>query len=345
MISRRVIFLLFLVLMPVVLAACSSTSASLGQGHQGRILILTVVEMDRTDELRYSTIDPSEVVRRWRMQPSKEGQELLLMRMKVENHIAQNAIFVADEQAAVISDFFQGDYRPLSVTNTVNLDWRGQADATVSLEGGRCSDHPRIVVNAGANVQWTNSGDTASAIQFAPGALTGFGEDLNTIAPGTSVFNRFDQPGEFVYRCSGGTSFSIVSIDDAGDGDILVTTASAHGLAVGEAISQTGLNSSNYLGNFQTKTVPSATTYTVAGPYTTDDAGTVVVGPSQLARVLVEDADSVRGGRDNNILFLENSFELPKGTAIDGWMVFEVPKGTKIRDLRWRAGDSITIRF
>jgi hypothetical protein len=31
--------------------------------------------------------------------------------------------------------------------------------------------------------------------------------------------------------------------------------------------------------------------------------------------------------------------------GIDGWMVFEAPKGTKFRDFRWRAGDSITITF
>ena len=59
----------------------------------------------------------------------------------------------------------------------------------------------------------------------------------------------------------------------------------------------------------------------------------------------MEDADSVRGKKDNNILFLEGSFELAMDTAVDGWMVFEVPIDTKIRDLRWRAGDSITIRF
>ena len=81
MISRRSLFWLLLVLSPFVLAACSSTSGTLGQIHEGRILMLTVIEINRTDELRYSTIDPSDVIRRWRMQPSKEGLELLLMRL------------------------------------------------------------------------------------------------------------------------------------------------------------------------------------------------------------------------------------------------------------------------
>ena len=273
MISRRSLFWLLLVLTPVVLAACSNTSDTLGQIHQGRILMLTVVEMNRTDELRYSTIDPSDVIRKWRLRPSKEGLELLLMRLKVENHIAVSAIFVADQQAASIRGFLQDEYLPLTINDTIYLDVRGQADATVTLEGGECLDHVRLVVNAGTNVEWANRGETASAIQFDPGVLSPTGADPLQVPPGGSASHRFDQPGKFDYRCSGGEDFS------------------------------------------------------------------------QPAQILVEDAGSERGERDNNILFLEGSFELPRGTAVDGWMVFEVPKDVKIRDLRWRAGDSITIRF
>lgn len=345
MISRRSFFWLLLVLTPFVIAACSDTPSSLGQYHQGRILLLNVLQMERTDELRYSTIDPSDVIRKWRIQPSQEGLELLLMRVIVENHIAVRAVFVADEQAAILRDFFQNDYRPLSITDTVYLDGRGQDNATVTLEGGACTDHPRLVVNAGTNVQWANGGETGSAIQFAPGVLPELGDGVNQIAPGASVSHRFDQTGGFVYRCSGGTNFPIESISDAGNGDILVTTTGSHGLADGDSISQTGLTSSNYSGNFEVKTVPSATTYTVTVPFTANDTGTLVVGSSQLAQILVEDAGSVRGKKERNILFLEGNFELLKDTSVDGWMVFEVPKDTKIRDLRWRAGDSITIRF
>ena len=65
----------------------------------------------------------------------------------------------------------------------------------------------------------------------------------------------------------------------------------------------------------------------------------------QPAQILVEAADSVREMLENNILFLEGSFNLPKNTSVDGWMVFDVPKDTKIKSLHWRAGDSITVRF
>ena len=206
MIARRSLFWLLLALTPFLLATCSETSSALGQYFQGRILLLNVLEMNRTDELRYSTIDPSDVVRKWRMQPSEEGLELLLMRIKVENHIAVNAVFVADEQAAIIRDFFQNDYRPLNITNTVYLDRRGQTDATVTLEGGECTDHARLVVNAGTKVQWVNNGDSASAIQFGAGVLPALGDDPVLIAPGGSVSHRFDQPGTFDYECSAGGS-------------------------------------------------------------------------------------------------------------------------------------------
>ncbi|GIS95058.1 MAG: hypothetical protein CM1200mP22_22950 [Dehalococcoidia bacterium] len=125
--SKRSLFLLFLILVTTSVVACSNTSSSLGQYHEGRILLLNVLEMDTVDELRYSTIDPTDVIRNWRIKPASDKNELLLMRLKVENHVAVNAVFVADEQAAVIGDFFQNDYRPLSVTDSVYLGcpWAG----------------------------------------------------------------------------------------------------------------------------------------------------------------------------------------------------------------------------
>ncbi len=276
MISKRSIFWLALILMPFVMAACSDASSSLGQYHEGRILLLNVLEMDRMDELNYSTIDPEDVIRKWRIRPSKAGQELLLMRFKVENHVAVNTVLVADEQSVVIEGFFENDYRPISVNRTVYLDQRGQEEGTVTVSNGECIDHARLVVNAGTNIVWTNRGETDTAIQFGAGEVPGLGDGLVQIAPGGSVSNRFDQPGTFNYQCSGG---------DGGDGSV------------------------------------------------------------QEAQILVEPSDSVRAKKENNILFLEGSFNLPRGHSLDGWMVFDIPIGTEIKNLRWRAGDSITVRF
>ena len=41
--------------------------------------------------------------------------------------------------------------------------------------------------------------------------------------------------------------------------------------------------------------------------------------------------------------FLVGEFELPQGFSIDGWILFEAPRGTKFRHIRWQAGDTITI--
>ena len=273
MIFKRSIFFLALILMPFLIAACSDTSSTLGQFHQGRILLLNVLQMERSDELRYSTIDTLDVVRSWRIQPAKEGNELLMIRIRLENHVALNTIVVADAQAAVLEGFFQDEYRPINVSGTVFLDERGKGDSTVTLEGGECIDHARVVVNAGSSVQWLNIGDIDSAIQFAPDVTTGLGSGLLELASGETISTRFDQPGTFSYQCTGGE------------------------------------------------------------------------GDPQPAQVLVEEANSVRKQQEMVILFLEGSFNLPKDTAIDGWMIFEVPEGTEIKTLRWRAGDSITVRF
>jgi hypothetical protein len=59
-------------------------------------------------------------------------------------------------------------------------------------------------------------------------------------------------------------------------------------------------------------------------------------------------------GIERSIVFLWNqtladgtrpAFELKKDFGLDGWMVFEAPRGNKFSELRWRAGDSLTINF
>jgi len=75
-----------------------------------------------------------------------------------------------------------------------------------------------------------------------------------------------------------GTSFPIASIADAGGGQITVTTTGAHGLAVGDMISQTGLSDSAYVGIFEVDTVPTTTTYTVTAVFTATGTGTMDAG-------------------------------------------------------------------
>lgn len=72
---------------------------------------------------------------------------------------------------------------------------------------------------------------------------------------------------------SAGTDIVIDSIADATGGKITVTTNTAHGLAVGDIICQTGLSDSAYVGFFTVLTAPTTTTYTVTATYTATGTG------------------------------------------------------------------------
>jgi hypothetical protein len=69
----------------------------------------------------------------------------------------------------------------------------------------------------------------------------------------------------------------------------------------------------------------------------------------------VEEVDAPENpAQERTIVFLWNrtledgstrAFELQRDYGIDGWMVFEAPVDTRFRELRWRAGDSLSIEF
>jgi hypothetical protein len=113
-----VIFPLFVLLL-VALGACSGTSSAFNQYHRGRTLDISIVTMERVPELRYRTIDPQQQVHHYLITPSEEGMELVLMRIKVENHTATSAIVNIDEQAAELRDFLGNGYFPININERV----------------------------------------------------------------------------------------------------------------------------------------------------------------------------------------------------------------------------------
>ena len=48
---------------------------------------------------------------------------------------------------------------------------------------------------------------------------------------------------------------------------------------------------------------------------------------------------------DGQVQLVERAQELPNGTGLDGWLVFEVPKDTQFRSFRWSSGDTVIIDF
>ena len=111
---RRLTVLLPMLLMlslavSISLAACSDVSPAFGQYYKGRVLHLNVVKLERVPELLYKHGD-----KHYRIRPSEENLELVLIRVKVENHTATSVIVNVDSQAADIRDFVRGKYFPIN---------------------------------------------------------------------------------------------------------------------------------------------------------------------------------------------------------------------------------------
>lgn len=261
------------VLAALLLLACSDTSTNFGRFFQGRTLHISVVEIKQAPEIRYATIDPEDVIRHYRLIPSEKDLELVLVRMKVQNHTATSAIFTVDQQGAELRDFFRGTYQPLDVNNVVLQDLRGQSTAAVRVNSGQCFDPRRMNVTLGTVVNWVNDDEVDQVVRLGPVAGQSDTAEPTILGPGESLTFTFNEVGDWEYQC----------------GDSELTEG--------------------------------------------------------MASVLVEEENDGYAVDEQAIEFITGPFELLRDMGIDGWMVFEAPKGTKFRSIRWRAGDSITIDF
>ena len=270
---QPLIFGVTVALSVLILAACSGDSSNLGVYFQGRTLHINVLSIERVPELRYATVDPQQVVRHWRMVTSGDGQELVLVRLRVENHTAINAIVNVDVQAAELRDFLRGTYFPVDLNSRLHQDLRGQSPVTVRVSEGQCFDPNQMYISQDTTVDWVNEDSVVQFVNLDPN------DDRPTpINPGESYSHTFSGPGNVGYQCG--------AEDLSGDGP-------------------------DY----------------------------------KAARIVIESADSQSVVEERLMEFINGSFELQKGFGIEGWMVFEAPEGTEFRELRWRAGDSITIEF
>ncbi len=251
----------------------SSNMNSSGDGdyYLGRWLHVSVVITERLPELRYSTIDTDDVVRQWSLFPTDPGKELVLVRLKVENHTVDRISIDVDGNAAELRDMAGATYRPVSIAHTVWQDFRGASEALVRMDRGQCFDGRRVLIEPGTTVRWRSEGDTAQILAFEyPSVAVGPGGRVE-LAPGESVSHAFHEPGTYQYVC----------------------------------------------GN--------------------------LIGAEWPAEVRVMPAGDRSGESLRSVLFLEGPFELMKGHGLDGYLVFEVPAGSRFQGLTWLAGDSITV--
>ena len=58
----------------------------------------------------------------------------------------------------------------------------------------------------------------------------------------------------------------------------------------------------------------------------------------------VKIVDSANPTESLYVPFIAGPIELPQGNSVIGWILFDVPKGTKFREMRWGAGDTVYLR-
>ena len=99
----------------LVLAGCSEASPAFGQFFSGRTLVISVVGIDRLSELHYTAGIEEDVPVYVRVAPSQDGLELVVVRLKVQNHTATSALLDVNQQAAELRDIFSNKYFPIDV--------------------------------------------------------------------------------------------------------------------------------------------------------------------------------------------------------------------------------------
>ena len=196
------------VLLLIGVAGCTDDPSTFGQFRKGRTLHFSVVSLERTPELRYTTCDvlvgsnppvcdPEGVRRNWSIAASGPGTELVLVRARVENHTAVSAFVNVDENAAELRDIANAVYFPLPVGESAWRDFRGQPEALVRVEEGQCFDGSRVLIDPGTSVKWQSESDEVQYLDFEQSVPV----DAAELVPGGSVSYPLDQPGTYSYKC------------------------------------------------------------------------------------------------------------------------------------------------
>ena len=117
-------------------AGCSETSPNIGQFFKGRTLHVSVAAIDRLPELRYSVAQPEGGYAHLRIAPSKDTMEIVVLRVRVQNHTATSAVFTVDKEGAQLRDFDSKSYLPLDV---------GESAAEVTEPPGPKSESRKVL--------------------------------------------------------------------------------------------------------------------------------------------------------------------------------------------------------
>ena len=177
------------------------SSPNFGQYFKGRTLHLNLVSLERLPELRYSTINPNGVVRQWALFPADPASELVLARLKVENHTQTSVNINVHGSAAELHDSDDRSHYPVAVAETVWQDFHGEQEALVRVDRGDCFDGGRALIEPGTAVRWQSESDAAQYLAFENASVAIGPGGRAELPPGESVSHTFHEPGTYRYAC------------------------------------------------------------------------------------------------------------------------------------------------
>ncbi len=176
-------------------------SQNLGKYFQGRTLHVSLVSLERLPELRYSTVDPNGVVRRWALFPSGPDSELIMARTKVENHTLPRVTINVHSSAAELRDHADNSHYPVAIAETVWQDFHGESEALVRLDQGDCFDGNRALIEPGTTVRWQSEADTEQYLAFQDTSVAIGPEGRVELASRESMSYTFEESGIYHYVC------------------------------------------------------------------------------------------------------------------------------------------------
>ena len=336
------------------LLACASESSNLGQYEKGRTLHFSVVSVERTPELRYSTCDvlatdddsqqaiaaeirgPMDVVESDLRAMvgvtfvgihSKEGDNTLIyvIHASIEERLEERVSDLAKEKG-------------WSLIGTTRCDpagtWRDWS-ITPSAEGlelvlvrARVENHTAVSAILHVDRTGAELRDVANTV-YRP------------ISIGDSAWRDFRGASEAVVRMDAGECFD-------GPRTLIDAGAAVRWQSEAEGVQYIDFENAAVVG------IPQGRAEIAPGASvsrTIDEAGTYPYvcgspGASEWpAELWAADPEVTYDYIKRTTAFLQGSFELLQGHGLDGFLIFEAPIGTEFRDVRWRAGDSITFGF
>ena len=175
-----VVVLLLLFAAALGVAGCSETSPNIGQFFKGRTFHVSVAAMDRLPELRYSVAQFDGGLTHLRIAPSEETMELVVLRVRVQNHTATSAVFTVDKEGAQLRDFDSTRYSPLDV---------GESAEEVAAPPGPKSESRKVLELTPDGTFDTNRGFIRGAIKLERG--TGLDGWIVFEAPKETRFRDF----------------------------------------------------------------------------------------------------------------------------------------------------------